>query len=188
MYYIGGIEMNSNIKKRCIMIFPQFTNIDIIDSIREKYDPLASHVRPHITLVFPFESTLSKEELEEYLKTSLEGIKCFNLTLEEIVKIDNPLGLYLFLRIKEDTEKIKELHNKLYEGMLNAYKPKWLNKGQFMPHMTIGNFNDREELKNAYEDVSSIKCKFSTLVEKISVEIIDESENSIIEIEVDLSK
>lgn len=180
--------MNSNIKKRCIMIFPQFKNINIIHSIREKYDPLARHVKPHITLVFPFESTLSKEELEDYLKTSLEGIECFSLTLEEIIKIDNPLGLYLFLKINEGTEKIIDLHNKLYEGILNTHMPKWLDNGQFMPHMTIGNFNNREELENAYEDISSIKCKFNTLVEKISVEIIDKNEDSIIEIEVELSK
>lgn len=170
------------------MIFPQFKNINIIDSIREKYDPLARHARPHITLVFLFESTLRKEELEDYLKTSLEEVKCFNLTLEEIINIDNPLGLYLFFKIKEGKEKIKDFHNKLYEGILNDYKPKWLNNGQFMPHMTIGNFNNREELENAYEDISSIKCKFSTLVEKISVEIIDENEESIIEIELQLSK
>ncbi|MBU3199851.1 hypothetical protein LL037_07925 [Clostridium estertheticum] len=57
-----------------------------------------------------------------------------------------------------------------------------------MPHMTIGDFVDRTALNNAYEDVCSIKDRFSTLVEKISVEIIDENEDSIIEIEVNLSK
>lgn len=40
------------------MIFPKFENIKIIDEIRDKYDPLANHVRPHITLVFPFESNI----------------------------------------------------------------------------------------------------------------------------------
>lgn len=72
--------------------------------------------------------------------------------------------------------------------MLKPYKPKWLNEGGFMPHMTIGNFTDRTDLNNAYKDVCSIKDKFSILVEKISVEIIDENEDSIIEIQVNLSK
>ncbi len=44
--------------KRCIMIFPQFENIEVIDKIRNKYDPLANHLRPHITLVFPFDSNI----------------------------------------------------------------------------------------------------------------------------------
>ena len=46
--------MNCDIKKRTIMIFPQFENINLINEIREKYDPLAKHVSPHISLVFTF--------------------------------------------------------------------------------------------------------------------------------------
>jgi hypothetical protein len=41
------------------MIFPQFKNIEIINEIRNRYDPLAKLVRPHITLVFPFENEMS---------------------------------------------------------------------------------------------------------------------------------
>lgn len=53
------------------MIFPQFKNVNIIDDIRKKYDPLANHVRPHITLVFTFESNLTSIELKEHLKKVL---------------------------------------------------------------------------------------------------------------------
>ena len=44
---------------RTIMIFPEFENIDIINDIRKKYDPLADLVFPHITLAFPFDSELT---------------------------------------------------------------------------------------------------------------------------------
>ena len=44
---------------RTIMIFPEFENIDNINDIRKKYDPLADLVLPHITLVFPFDSELT---------------------------------------------------------------------------------------------------------------------------------
>ncbi|MBU3113075.1 hypothetical protein [Clostridium lacusfryxellense] len=57
-----------------------------------------------------------------------------------------------------------------------------INKGEFMPHMTIGEFANRTDLNNDYEDV------FSVLVDKISVEIIDDNEDPIIEIDVNLSK
>lgn len=177
---------NSNTKKRCIMIFPQFKNINIIESIRKKYDPLANNVRPHITIVFPFESNIGEEELQEYLAASLNGMKSFHLILEEVIKIHDDSGYYLFLCVKEGTEKIKKLHDKLYEGMLKAYKPNWLNNVEFMPHMTIGNFYNKEELDNAYRDVGGIKDRFSTMVDMISVEVIDENEDSIIEMEVKL--
>jgi hypothetical protein len=38
------------------MIFPHFGNMQLIDNIRSNYDPLAEHVRPHITLVFPLKA------------------------------------------------------------------------------------------------------------------------------------
>ena len=180
--------MNSDTKKRCIMIFPQFKNINIIDGIREKYDPLSNNVRPHITLVFPFESNISKEDLQDSLIASLQEVKPFKLILGEIIKIDNAVGFFLFLSVNYGSEKIIELHNKLYSGMFKTYKPKWLNEGGFMPHMTIGNFTDRTALSNAYQDVCSIEDRFSILVDKISVEIIDENEDSIIEIEVNLGE
>ncbi|CEK32658.1 2'-5' RNA ligase superfamily (plasmid) [[Clostridium] sordellii] len=39
-------------KNRCIMIFPKFNNIEIINKIRKQYDPLFEKVQPHITLIF----------------------------------------------------------------------------------------------------------------------------------------
>jgi 2'-5' RNA ligase len=179
--------MNSNIKRRTIMIFPEIKNINIINEIREKYDPLAKHVRPHISLVFTFESSLTSFEIEEHLKKALEGARCFTLTLQEIIKIDNPLGKYLFLGIKQGNEQIKEISKKLYTGILKDHKPDWLNENTFLPHMTIGSFTSKEDLDIAFKDTEAIKNNFTTIVDKISVEIIDENEDSIIETEVNLS-
>ncbi|WP_261829972.1 2'-5' RNA ligase family protein [Inconstantimicrobium mannanitabidum] len=180
--------MNSNTKKRCIMIFPRFDNINLINEIRNKYDPLANNVRPHVTLVFPFESSISTEELYNHLIERLKNVSSFHLNLQDIIKVDDTTGMYLFLSVKDGIDKIKDIHTKLYSGMLEEYKPAWLNEVNFMPHMTIGNFTNRSDLNKAYEDVCSIRDDFDTLVEKISVEIIDENEDSIIEIEIPLSK
>ena len=68
--------------KRVIMIFPEFENIDLINDIRKKYDPLADLVLPHITLVFPFDSEFTNEELSLYLKESLSDIHPFKVGLE----------------------------------------------------------------------------------------------------------
>jgi len=61
-------------KKRTIMIFPEFDNMKFIDQLRQKYDPLANKVRPHITLVFPFESDMLKHEICEVLSNRLDAI------------------------------------------------------------------------------------------------------------------
>ncbi|MGG7202871.1 hypothetical protein ACQPUL_19285 [Clostridium butyricum] len=47
-------------------------------------------------------------------------------------------------------------------------------------------FTSREDLNIAFKDTELIKQNFSTIVDKISVEIIDENEDSIIEMEIDL--
>ncbi|MCM1990436.1 2'-5' RNA ligase family protein [Oceanirhabdus seepicola] len=174
-------------KRRTIMIFPQFDNISVIDEIREKYDPLANHVRPHITLVFTFESNLTSIELKEHLEKVLTRTRPFGLTMGDIIKIDNPLGMYLFLVLKEGIEDIKKLSSKLYTGILEPYKPEWLNDKTFLPHMTIGNSTSRDDLDKAFKNVSVIKESFTTIVNKVSVEIIDENEDSIIDVEVNLS-
>jgi len=169
------------------MIFPQFENLNVINEIRGKYDPLANNVSPHITLVFTFESSLTSTEIKEHLLEVLEGTRRFTLTLQEIVNIDNPLGKYLFLDIKQGNDQIKELSKKIYTGILQNYKPAWLSEKTFMPHMTIGSFTSKEDLNVAFRDTELVKENFTTTVDKISIEIIDENEDSIIEAEVALN-
>ena len=66
----------NNIGKRDILIFPKFENIDLIQDIRNKFDPLANIIAPHITLAFPFLDNMSNEELiiKLYIITSPAGV------------------------------------------------------------------------------------------------------------------
>lgn len=81
---------------RTIIIFPEFKNMEIIDNIRKQYDPLAELVRPHITLVFPFESLMSNTELTQILNVRLMGLKLFEIKLGGISKHEDTFGNYLF--------------------------------------------------------------------------------------------
>ncbi|WP_326910750.1 hypothetical protein [Sedimentibacter sp. MB31-C6] len=49
-----------------------------------------------------------------------------------------------------------------------------------MPHMTVGRISSMELLDNAFDDVKNYIDKFSTVVKKISVEMIGDQEESII--------
>lgn len=172
--------------KRTIMIFPEFENINTIDMIREKYDPLAHHVKPHITLVFTFESDLSPEELKTHLANILSDIAEFELSMYKIVKIDNQFGKFLFLLLNKGVDQVKKISSKLYTGILEDHKPVWLNEDTYLPHMTLGSFSSKDELESAYDEVIKYDALFMTIVKKISVEIIDENEDSIVVIEVEL--
>jgi 2'-5' RNA ligase len=173
--------------ERCIMIFPRFSNVKIIDKIREKYDPLSNYVRPHITLVFPFISDIETNKLKHHLENVLVSVKPFRIILKDIEPVKS-FGNYLFLNIEKGKEEIMDIHKKLYTGLLESYIPPWLSTGQYYPHMTLGNISCEEEYRLAMEATKSITDVFDTIVDKISVEVIDENKDSIIEMEIELEK
>lgn len=164
---------------RTIMIFPDFDNIEVINRIREKYDPLAKLVNPHITIVFPFKSEISNEELSHILDKRLYGIKPFEIELQGISKRKDRFGNYLFLDIIKGKQNIIEIHNNLYR---NEFKTFDLGL-DYLPHITVGNLINSQELDKAYETVKNINYKFVSIVNKISVEMIGNNKESIIIIE-----
>lgn len=161
---------------RTIMIFPEFHNMDVIHFYRDQYDPLSALVKPHITLVFPFQSDISNDSLNRYLNEKLMNIRPFEITLHGVSKQLDELGNYLFLNIIEGKEHILEIHEKLYSGVLKEY-----NKGQpYCPHLTLGKLDTIEKLERAYLYVSKCNETFRAVINTISVEMIGTLEKSII--------
>ncbi len=171
--------------KRCIMIFPKFSNMGIIDEIRRKYDPLESHVKPHITLVFPFKNNITYSEIRNHIENVLSSIKPFSLKLKGI-KPFRYNGNYLFLNINKGNDEIIEISKKLYTGVLEQYIPNWFKLVSYQPHMTVGKIEKEDEYLLAIEDTKRITESFETIVDMLSVEIIDENEDSLIEMEIEL--
>ena len=175
-----GISMKTNkgdrmMKKRTIMIFPKFENMEHINKLREKYDPLANKVRPHITLVFPFESELSRSEILEILERRLGGVKPFTICLHGL----STAGRWLFLNLIEGADDVIRIHEALYEHDFLEYKPVWLNK--YTPHITVGVLDSPEEAQVVCEAGKDFEHIFTCIVDKITVEIIGYEEESIIE-------
>ncbi|MCL2566137.1 MAG: 2'-5' RNA ligase family protein [Defluviitaleaceae bacterium] len=168
------------LKKRTVMIFPKFENMKLIDELRQKYDPLVDKVQPHITLVFPFESNLVDSEIYKILDNRLNKIKPFEICVYGLSVTD----CWLFLNITKGTDILYKIHDILYENEFVKYKPLWLNT--YTPHMTVGKFNSIEETKRAYEYEKSFEHTFSSMIDKVSVEIIGEEDESIIEVEYSL--
>ena len=164
---------------RTIMIFPKFNNIEIIDNIRSQYDPLTKLVRPHITIVFPFESQMTNKELTKILNMRLMSVKPFKLILGGISKHENTFGKYLFLDVLQGKEEICSIHQILYNTDFKEF-----NLGlHYIPHITIGKLSSVQLLNEAYNNIAYINDTFSTTINKISVEMIGDNEESIIVIE-----
>jgi 2'-5' RNA ligase len=76
------------------------------------------------------------------------------------------------------------MHEALYTGVLEAYRPEW-SRG-FVPHMTVGRLEDAAEFEAAANATRRFCEEFSTVVRRVSCEIIAENSDSIIEFEVEL--
>lgn len=164
---------------RTIMIFPEFENVGHIERVRALYDPLASLVRPHITLVFPFESPVSDEELREILQKQLQTVRPFELCLHGISRHTDASGYYLFLNVQQGAEELRVIHRSFYQHEFWEF-----DRGfPYVPHMTVGKLPTERQLDAAFEEVKSMDAVFRTVVDTVAVEMIGEQEESIIILE-----
>lgn len=170
-----------NMQERAVMIFPQFSNQEIINEIRKKYDPLYNLVRPHITLVFPFKSGMSNMILSQKLEGCLKETVSFPLILQGISRYNDIYGNYIFLNVKNGSQEIIEIHNSLY---LNIFDEQCCQP--FIPHMTIGNLDSADKMEKAYNSVKNIDICFETIVKTVSVEMIGNNGESNVIIEKNL--
>ena len=167
-------------KTRCIHIFPRFKNSFLMEEIRKKYDDLYGFIEPHITLVFPFESDIKIEDLKTEIHGILSNESQFEVSAQGIEAVDNH-GYYLFLNIAKGKERIIKLHYKLHKGLLAEYQSPWTKDGSYIPHITIGRFENKDEMQKAMKDIGEFDTEFISKVERIFIEIIGDNEESVIE-------
>jgi 2'-5' RNA ligase len=148
----------------------------MIKHIREKYDPLANSIAPHITIVFPFDSAISTVELKKHLNEKLKGMKKFSIQLKDVTG-DFRDG-YLFLNVKKGNDSIIELHDKLYSEILESFLYRKLT---YCPHLTIGRVYGQVEFDKAMDELICFNESFEAIIDKIYVETIDDIEKSTIE-------
>lgn len=75
------------------------------------------------------------------------------------------------------------MHDKLYSGILKKFLCRKLT---YFPHLTVGRIEDKDMFDKAINELCDFHIQFRTIIDEVSVEIIDEEENSIIEFAVNL--
>ncbi|PFL24666.1 2'-5' RNA ligase [Bacillus cereus] len=167
---------------RTILLFLQNMPIDEIESMREKHDPLFGLIPPHITIVFPFESSISNNELKLHILKVAKGVH--PIEIEFASRINNE-GEYLFLEVGRGKEKIEELHDRLYTGFLLQFLRTDI---AYIPHVTVGRKGGTELATEIAKGIPSFHEKPNCVIDSISVERIGKNGESIIEFEVPLQK
>lgn len=170
--------------QRSILLFPNFENIELIDYIRNLYDPLSTLIKPHITIVFPFISSISNTELENALEKCIHSISPFELVLCGIDSEVSIFGNYMFLNVLKGKKEITFLHDYFYNNIFKDFRVDLT----YTPHLTLGKFDTIQDLNNATTITQSIHTKFITTIDSVFVEMIGENEESIIIMEKKFSK
>lgn len=147
-----------------IVIFPAFQPAErqVIDRIRAAYDPLSAVIDPHITLVFPFETTISPEGLLAHMRQAIEPVVSFEVELRDVTGQE---GEWLFLNVKRGNDQIIALHDRLYCGPLAPYQqPRFT----YAPHLTVGHITPGAPFEAALADAVSLTATFQMTVREIT--------------------
>jgi 2'-5' RNA ligase len=148
---------------RAVVAFPQIERGEVIQRLRERYDPLAASIAPHLTLVFPFESALTTDELAEHVSKAVVGFEPFRVRLQGITGQE---GEYLFLNVKRGNDQLIELHDRLYNGPLAPFlRPEFT----YTPHLTVGRLPDSDTFRAALDDARQITMAFEATIAEITL-------------------
>ena len=129
--------------QHAIVLFPAFDATAEIETLRRAYDPQASLLPAHVTVVFPFADPGVTALLYDHVATSIAGMTPFDIALATPTRED---GGYLFLRVAEGRDRVVELHERLYRGPLLAHRSV---THSYQPHVTVGHLESPEALRAA---------------------------------------
>jgi 2'-5' RNA ligase len=94
----------------------------------------------------------------------LKEVKPFKISICELEGVDN-YGYYLFLNIDDGKNNIRELHYKFHKGILYPYQSEWTKDGSFVPHITVGRFENKADMTTALNETIDFKDIYSTIVD-----------------------
>lgn len=150
--------------QRSILIFPKISDYSTIQRVRNDYDPLAAHIWPHISLVFPFESSVTDAAIKATIMMAIKGYSPFEIQTTDLGGDDQG---YLWLSLTQGANELRKLHDTLYQnplfaGFLRADIP-------YEPHITVAHVSP-ERQEQVRRQLSEMRLKLTAVIDQISVE------------------
>lgn len=141
------------------------SHLDDINDLRQKYDPMVTVIKPHLTIVFPIpENDITEKILINQIQEKINIVSSFSIQFSGLERSwDNNL----FLTTKTGTDDIRKLHDSLYTGILEPFLRRDI---PFSPHITLGSFQeDPKQYVLAEEDAKQKNFSFEERVDGISL-------------------
>lgn len=165
----GSMVYGYWVTRRVLVVFPRMAACDAWSralSFRDRFDPLARRVPPHLTLVHAFVDALSDGALEDHVQAVAGTINRFSLQLERVFLHEHE---YLFLNVTRGGDDLVDARNKLYQGALSRHHAR---DNTFLPHLTIGRVAP-DQLRDALAESSKLTGHIDGHAEAISAYRID---------------
>jgi 2'-5' RNA ligase len=149
--------------RRAVVAVPRGKAMAQIEAIRLRYDPLATQLPAHVTLVFPFHSDIVDSALRSHVEHAVAPASPFALRLECIVSLDDH---HLAATITTGSDSIVGLHDRLYTGPLATHRSR---VHRFAPHITVGRFGERPAVETALGELPSTDLRIDTTITAVTI-------------------
>lgn len=163
--------LRPSLPRRAIVWFPHFANQIVIDRFRGAHDPLAQALPPHVTLVFPFNSRLTLDQLAAHTQKVLRMWPFFPVVMHGFWSAQNE---FIGVGAQVGADALVEMHDRLYRGPLAEFlRPEF----EFAPHVTLAKAlqpNQFESLSRAAAVVT--RESFRDLMRSVTI-IREDAEN-----------
>ena len=123
--------LRPSLPRRAIVWFPKFANQGVIDRFRGTHDPLAQALPPHVTLVFPFHSRLTLDQLAAHAQKVLRAWPCFPVVMHGFWSAQNE---FIGVGAQVGADAMIEMHDRLYRGPLAEFLRQEFD---YAPHITL---------------------------------------------------
>ena len=146
-----------------------------INQLRERYDPQAGWIGPHVTLMFPVPESAGEANLVHHIEDVLSRWRPFPIRLKGLEKSWDD---YLFLLVREGRENVARLHDEIYMGVLAGYPNE---DAVFVPHLTLGVFKeDAAAYVRALEEARQMELDYRCVVDKLHLLKVNDERSGVV--------
>ncbi len=168
----GWEEWMNEYKFGVLSIFPPSDVMEIVNKLRQKYDPKSASIAPaHISLSEPLTSPITNGQLEE-LRKALESIEPFEMHYGPLRDFPPYPGVTYAITPEDMFMELREL----IHGT-SIFKNSPLTRKDRAPHMTIAEFITAEETARLMEELQDKISEGSFFCNEIELAVPDKNFN-----------
>lgn len=136
-------------RSRCIYLTFEHPEMALIEELRSAFDPAKPFVPAHITVVFPFVSSIENARLSSMMEESLDRLGPIEFGF-------SPLSFtkgFAVLPIMTGRQRFIDIYSYFYRRELREFLPFEC----FNPHVTVGRYKQPEDMKAITHNCRSLQ-------------------------------